>query len=145
LPICWGSVEKPPHQGCATRQRRGPWGLRGKTSNIVCVKWCGSSTVDIEDAVANPTKQADKSASKQVQVLMKTLLRDGAKLSAEVEEAIKQSGITITDWQKAARRVAESRKRPGTKVWEWFLPAPEQAEFDNEQRKPPQREERRTA
>ncbi len=106
-----------------------PFEFNGKTFDVVAVEWGGKSDVDMEEQIGNPTKQAEKSASKQVQVLLKTLLRDGEKPSQEVEQSIKESGINITDWQKAAKRVAKSKKKG--KGWVWYLPVPEQAEFDS--------------
>ena len=102
--------------------------FKGRPSKIVCVKWCGTSKLDIEGAIATPSKLSDRSANKQVQVLVRALLRDGEKASAMVEQAIKEEGIELTNWQKAARKVARSKKK-GT-CWVWYLPAPEQAEFD---------------
>jgi hypothetical protein len=109
------------------------WSSDGKTSGVVTVVWNGQSDVDIEEAVTAPTKQVEKSANKQVQVLVKALLRDGAKSSASVEQAIKEEGIVCADWQKPARRVAKSRKITGqgkASAWEWYLPTKEQMVFD---------------
>lgn len=104
----------------------------GESQEVVVIEWHGKSEADIEGAVTTPAKQADKSANKQIQVLVRTLLRDGAKPSTAVEQAIKEEGIVCTNWQRAAKKVAQSRKMPGGKAsqWEWFLPTPEQAEFD---------------
>jgi hypothetical protein len=100
----------------------------GATSNIVAVEWCGASTADV-DEVVNAPKQSEKSAAAQVKMLMKTILRDGAKTSAFVEQAIKDSGIVISNWQDPARKVAKARQIKGqgkNAGWEWYLPAPEQ-------------------
>jgi hypothetical protein len=107
----------------------------------ITVAWNGESNADIEEAVNTPSKQSDKSANKHVQVLVKALLRDGAKHAVLVEQAIKEEGIVCANWQRAARGVAKSRQIAGkgkNAGWEWYLPAAEQAEFDPEQRKPPQ-------
>lgn len=106
-----------------------PFDLGGQQQEVVVIEWNGVSTADIGDAVTAPVKQSDKSANKQIQVLIRTLLRDGAKPSATVEEAIREEGITCVNWQRAAKRVAASRKVKGGKS-EWYLPTAEQAEFD---------------
>jgi hypothetical protein len=50
--------------------------------------------------------------------------------------------------QRAAKGTPASSRQIGGKKgagWEWFLVEPEQAEFDEVKRKPPQQEERVTA
>ncbi len=102
--------------------------IKGRPSKIVCVKWCGTSKLDIEDALITPSKLSDRSASKQVQLLMKSMLRDGFKSSTAVEEAIKREGIELVNWQKAARKVAKSGKN--NNIWGWELKVEKQSEFD---------------
>lgn len=106
--------------------------VNGQESEAITIEWCGKSDADIEGAVTSPMKQSDKSTNKQIQVLVKALLRDGAKHSRFVEEAIKEEGIMCVNWQRAAKGVAKSRKCTGKGATgsEWYLPTPEQAEFD---------------
>jgi hypothetical protein len=129
-------------QGLKYRTTSQQFEWEGNKSEVVLVEWCGKSDIDIGDAVNTPTKQSEKSANKQVQVLMKMLLKDGPVPSHLVEQAIKESGIVCTSWQRAANKVAKSRQIAGKKAggWEWYLLTPEQAEFDVTQRKPPQKE-----
>lgn len=105
------------------------WSSDGKTSGVVTVAWNGESTADIEEAVNAPAKQSDKSANKQVQILVKMLLKDGAKPTAFVEQAIKETGVVCANWQRAAKGVAKSRQITGKGAhagWEWYLPTTEQ-------------------
>jgi hypothetical protein len=100
-------------------------------SPIIKVEW-GKLVEADADAVVNAPKQREKTTSKEVQVLLKTLLRDGAKPTTDIEKAIKEAGIDCANWQRAAKRVAQSRQIKGkgkNAGWEWYLPTPEQAEF----------------
>jgi hypothetical protein len=85
------------------------------------------------DEVVNAPKQSEKSANKEVQVFMKTFLRDGAKSTRAIEEALNGAGIKCANWQRAAKRVAKNKQIKGqgkNAGWEWFISTPEQAEFD---------------
>lgn len=105
----------------------------GKSSEVVKVDWHGPATVDM-DEVINAPKSREKSLSKEAQAFIKAFLRDGAKSTQAVEAALKEAGIECANWQRAAKRVAKSRKIKGAKNagWEWYLPAAEQdsIEFD---------------
>jgi hypothetical protein len=121
-------------QGLKYRTTSQQFEWEGNESEVVLVEWGGKSNIDIGDAVNTPTKQSEKSANKQVQVLVRTLLRDGAKPSAFVEQAIKEAGIVCTHWQRALKAAGmQSRQIGGKKSagWEWVLVTPEQAEFDS--------------
>lgn len=101
-------------------------------SDIIKVDWGKLVEVDA-DEVVNAPKQKEKSTNKEVQTFLKTFLRDGAKPTKAIEAALKDAGIDCDNWQRPARRVAESRQIKGqgkNAGWEWFLPTPEQAEFD---------------
>jgi hypothetical protein len=105
----------------------------GQESEVVLVEWGGASKQDIEASINAPAKKSEKSANKQVQVLVRTLLREGPKPSAMLEQAIKDAGIDCFNWQRAAKGTpARTRQIQGKKHggWEWFLTTPEQAEFD---------------
>jgi hypothetical protein len=139
--IGFGRNSKVPGLKYRTTSQQFTW--EGHESEVVLVEWGGKSNADIGDAVNTPVKQSEKSANKQVQVLVRTILRDGPKPSAMVEQAIKEAGIVCANWQRAAKGApAKSRQIEGKKGagWEWVLIAPEQAEFDGIQRKPPQKE-----
>lgn len=106
----------------------------GKASDVVTVEWTGSSHADMEEAAVNPQKASDKSAAKEVRTFLKAFLRDGAKSTRSIEEGLKEAGIEITNWQRAAKKVAKSTKTKGKDSHtEWFLPTPDQLKFDGEQ------------
>ncbi len=90
--------------------------------------------VDVDgDEVINAPKQRERTANKEVQVFMRTFLRDGAKPSKAIEEAFNEAGIKCANWQRAAKSVAKSRPITGKGKgagYEWYLPALEQSEFD---------------
>ncbi len=97
-------------------------------SPIIRVEWGKLVEVDA-DEVVNAPKQRERTSNKEVQTFLKTLLRDGAKPTKVIEAALKEAGIDCDNWQRPARRVAESRQIKGqgkNAGWEWFLPAPEQ-------------------
>ncbi len=105
-----------------------PYEWDGQTSTIVQVKWLGTAEhVDMDQVVSAP-KQRDKTKAKEVQVFIKAFLRDGAKPTKAIEDALKEAGIDCENWQKPAKQVAKSRKQKGSKTssWEWYLPTPEQ-------------------
>ena len=86
----------------------------------------------MEASINTPAKKSEKSATKQVQVLMRIVLREGPKPSAMVEQAIKDAGIDCNNWQRAARGTpAQSRQIEGKKHggWEWVLTTPEQGDL----------------
>jgi hypothetical protein len=97
------------------------------------------------DEIVNAPKQREKTAKKDVKRIVKTLLRDGAKPTKIIEEALREAGIDPKfNWQRAAKDVAQSRQIKGqgkNAGWEWFLTTPEQADFDTTRPK----EERLTA
>ena len=126
-----------PNLKYSTKGKTLPW--EGNELEAVVIEWHGKSDADIEGAVTAPTKQSERSANKQIQVLVRALLRDGPKHSSAVEEAIKEEGITCVNWQRAAKGVAKSRKCTGknAKGSEWYLPAPMQAEFDTYNKEAP--------
>jgi len=101
---------------------------------IVQIEW--GRLVDVDaDEVVNAQKQSDRTANKEVQMFVKTFLRDGAKPTKVVEEAVNGAGIKCENWQRAAKKVAQSRQIRGkgkNAGWEWYLPAPEQ--FDLKKR-----------
>jgi hypothetical protein len=101
-------------------------------SPIIKVEW-GKLVEADADEVVNAPKQSEKSANKEVQVFMKTFLRDGAKSTRAIEEALNGAGIKCANWQRAAKRVAKNKQIKGqgkNAGWEWFISTPEQAEFD---------------
>lgn len=106
----------------------------GLASDVVSVEWTGSSHADMEEAAVNPQKASDKSAAKEVRTFLKAFLRDGAKTTRVIEEAMKEAGIEISNWQRAAKKVATHTKTKGKDSHtEWFLPTPDQLKFDGEQ------------
>lgn len=105
----------------------------GKASEVVRVKWCGPAEgVDI-DEVINARKQRDKTQAKEASAFIKAFLRDGAKPSTTIEAALKDAGIECTNFARAAKKVAKSRKMKGqgkASQWEWFIPSYDHLEFD---------------
>jgi len=101
---------------------------------IVQIEW--GRLVDVDaDEVVNAQKQSDRTANKEVKMFVKTFLRDGAKPTKVVEEALNGAGIKCENWQRSAKKVAQSRQIKGkgkNAGWEWYLPAPEQ--FDLKKR-----------
>lgn len=98
------------------------------TYKVIAVDWYGASKQDMEQAVTTPQKQSDKAGNKQIKVLLKTLLRDGAKPSSVVKQAIEDAGLSVNNLSRAARGIALCNQAGGKS--EWYLPLPEQAEFD---------------
>jgi len=101
-------------------------------SPIIKVVWGKLVEVDA-DEVVNAPKQREKTANREVQVFMKTFLRDGAKPTKVIEEALNSAGIKCESWQRAAKRIAKSRQITGkgkNAGWEWYLPTTEEIEFD---------------
>ncbi|HUO24214.1 MAG TPA: hypothetical protein VMU61_01025, partial [Candidatus Aquilonibacter sp.] len=70
----------------------------------------------------------------QAKAFLKAFLKDGAKPSKVVEDALKDAGIDCPAWQRVAKRIpADTRQIKGkgkNAGWEWFLLAAEQAAFD---------------
>jgi hypothetical protein len=109
------------------------WG--GKSSAIVAVAWGGKSSVDIEEAVTNPQKNASKAEVAEAAAFIKQFLRDGAKLSSVIKQALADEGVPCANLSRAAHKAgADKRKTKGSQhsKWEWYLPAHEQdsIEFD---------------
>jgi len=112
-------------------------------SPIIKVVWGKLVEVDA-DEVVNAPKQREKTANREVQVFIKTFLRDGAKPTKAVEEALNAAGIKCESWQRAARRLAKSRQITGkgkNAGWEWYLPTAEQIEFDGVGKEAPHSQE----
>jgi putative DNA primase/helicase len=110
-------------------------------SPIIKVEWGKSVEVDA-DEVVNAPKQKDKSTTSKAVMLIKGMLRTGAKRKNDLDQALKENGIDAEklQWSRIKQRCkAEARPLPGKGAgWEWFLSTPEQAEFDGNQRKSPQ-------
>jgi putative DNA primase/helicase len=104
----------------------------GKTSEVVRIKWCGVSNVLDMDDVINPPKQREKTTTEEAADFIKAFLRDGAKPTKSIVDALTDAGIELNNWQKAARKVAKSRQIKGKQHagFEWYLATPEQEPFD---------------
>jgi hypothetical protein len=117
-----------------------PYEWEGKTSDIIQIRWGGPAEHVNVDEVVNAPKQSDKTKIKEAAAFIKAFVRDGAKSTKAIEDALKDAGVDCSDLPRAARKAgAKSRKQKGSKTsgWEWYLPTPEQAEFDKE---PPKKE-----
>jgi hypothetical protein len=72
------------------------------------------------------------------------MLRSGAKKKSDLDLALKDNGLDVSklDFHRLKKKCkAEARPLPGKGAgWEWYLPTPEQTEFDR-----PNTEERLTA
>ncbi|MHB8218168.1 MAG: AAA family ATPase [Candidatus Sulfotelmatobacter sp.] len=117
-------------------------------SPIIKIEW-GKLVEADADEVVNAPSQKDKSVTAKATMLVLGMLKSGSKKKAELDQALKENGIDPDkiEWTRLKKRCkAESKPLPGKGAgWSWFLVAPEQAEFDGAQRKPPQHEERITA
>jgi putative DNA primase/helicase len=105
----------------------------GQVSDIIQVKWCGPAKNIDMDEVVNARKQSDKTASKEAGAFIKAFLRDGAKPTKVIEEALKDAGIECSNFARTARKVAATRKVKGKGNGagsEWYLPTTEQIQFD---------------
>jgi RecA-family ATPase len=115
----------------------------GKTSEVIRVKWCGVSRADT-DEVVNAPKQQDKSITNRAVGIVSGMLRSGAKKKSDLDLALKDNGLDVSklDFHRLKKKCkAEARPLPGKGAgWEWYLPTPEQTEFDR-----PNTEERLTA
>lgn len=108
----------------------------GKTSDIVGVDWCGpAENVDLDEVVTR-RKQSDKGKDAEAAAFIKAMLRDGAKATKIIEDALKDASIECSNISRAAKHTlceAKSRKIKGKgnhAGHEWYLPTAEQAEFD---------------
>ncbi len=103
-------------------------------SPIIKVDWGKVVEVDA-DEVVNAPKQKDKSVTAKATMLVLGMLRSGSKKKAELDQALKENGIDPEkiEWTRLKKRCkAESKPIPGKGAgWEWFLPTPEQAQFDS--------------
>lgn len=106
----------------------------GKESEVVKVEWCGPAENLDMDEVVNARKQRDKSASKEAGAFIKAFLYDGAKSTTVIEAALKDAGIECSNFSRAAKRVARTRKikGKGNAGSEWYLPTAEQIQFDGD-------------
>ncbi len=88
-----------------------PIEFEGKKSDVIAVEWLGAAeNVDADESVEGP-KTRDKSTSKTVQGLIKSFLKEGAKTTEQVKEALRDAGIDEKfNWQRSASKVAKSGK-----------------------------------
>lgn len=106
----------------------------GETSKVVRVVWGEKCDADAQDAV-DPITTEEKTQIAEDAKFLTDFLREGAKPAQTVQQAHEQkTGRKVANWDKARRRAkVGSRKIKGQgrhAGWEWYLPAPEQAEFD---------------
>jgi hypothetical protein len=110
----------------------------GKTSEVICVKWCGVSKADT-DEIVNAPKQQDKSITNRAVGIVAGMLRSGAKKKSDLDLALKENGLDVSklDFHRLKKKCkAEARPLPGKGAgWEWYLITPEQTTFDNDQPK----------
>ncbi|HEY6766532.1 MAG TPA: AAA family ATPase [Candidatus Sulfotelmatobacter sp.] len=103
-------------------------------SPIIKIEWGKSVEVDA-DEVVNAPKAQEKSITSKAALLITGMLRTGAKRKAELDQALKENGIDPEKikWSTIKKRCkAEAKPLPGKGAgWEWFLPTPKQATFDN--------------
>jgi len=103
---------------------------------IIKVVWGKQVEVDADD-VLNAPKQKEKSTTSDAVMLIRGLLKAGVVRKSDIDLTLKENGIDAEklQWSRIKTRCkAETRpikgKGPGA-GWEWYLPAPEQAEFDS--------------
>ena len=65
---------------------------KGKTSEVIKVKWVGVSHADNDDVV-NAPKQQEKTTTSKAVMLISGMLRGGAKRKADIDQALKDNGI----------------------------------------------------
>jgi hypothetical protein len=104
-------------------------------SPIVQIEW-GREVERDADEVINAPKQKEKTVLGNAANLIKGALRNGEVKKSALDLMLKENGIDADklDWTRLKKRIgADSRLCTGTKAagWVWFLPAPEQTEFDH--------------
>jgi len=107
----------------------------GKTSEVIRVKWCGVSHAEVDDVV-NAPKQQEKSITGKAVAIITGMLRSGAKRKADIDQALKENGITLESlkFDRIRKRCrAETRPLPGKNAgWEWFLATKQEQMFDDQ-------------
>ena len=112
----------------------------GATSEVVTVKWLGAAKGVDMDEVVNARKQSDKTKSKEAAAFIKAFLRDGAKSTKAIEDAMKDAAVDYSNFSRTANKAGAKKRAVKGKGkgagYEWYLPAHEQdsIEFDGDVR-----------
>jgi hypothetical protein len=109
----------------------------GLESEVVRVQWDGIALNADMDEAFNPLKLRERTNISEAADLIRALLKEGAKSTQTIEQALKDAGIEcIGNLSRACRKAGgKPRKIKGKKDagGEWYLPTPDQATFDQTQ------------
>jgi hypothetical protein len=108
----------------------------GATSKVVRVVWGGKCEADAQSTV-DPLSASEKTQITEDACFLEAFLKAGAKPAQAVEQAHKAAfARECSNWTRVRKRArVKSRQVKGQGKgagWEWYLPTPEQAEFDTD-------------